>query len=457
MIKLVRFFLCLCLFASGLALADSAPPSMYTYSGSSTKYSSKDAACSAWFSTLNSDDQAYYGGGVKLVTGSSCVTNQNSGSVFITTVVGNCPAGTTLGTDGICHPLPPPPDTCSVGADFRAGISTYRGVVPSCYMHCAIVVKDVLSCANTPTVTYCNYMVSRLGGACSDDSTSESDVGASDADPRVNMPPLDTGTAGGKCPTGSVQGGVDSDGTTICIGTGSAPPAPAVAPPTVKSPPTTVTNADGSTTTTQTTTTTNSDGSATTVTNVTVTGSDGTSSTSQSSHTGNTPAGTAGTPTPSPDDAKYDLCKQNPMLSVCRNSSVSGSCEAIACDGDAIQCATLRAAAQIQCKQKQDSDELSASGSHSLGAAVVGGSDPLASTLPTVGNAAQVAMPSSLDSSGWLGGGAVFLDKSFTIQGHTITIPFSSALNYLLVLRYALMVVALLISFRILSGAIIRE
>jgi hypothetical protein len=125
--------------------------------------------------------------------------------------------------------------------------------------------------------------------------------------------------------------------------------------------------------------------------------------------------------------------------------------------GDAIQCATLRAAAAMQCKQAQDDVDLKASGSYALGAAVLSGNDPAASTLPSVKNASTVVMPTSLDQSGWLGGGSFFPDKTITVQGKTITIEFSKYGQYLLAFRYALMVVASLVSFKIVSGSVIRE
>lgn len=160
---------------------------------------------------------------------------------------------------------------------------------------------------------------------------------------------------------------------------------------------------------------------------------------------------------PGRSDQSQDLCTLHPELSVCRNSSVTGTCGEIACTGDAIQCAILRDQAARNCSDKADADEVKADPAATLGQQIASGNDPLQSTLPTPSNGSTVTMPSSLDTSGWLGAGACFPDKQFTLQGHVVTLSFTSACQPLLVFRYALMIVALLISFRMLSGVIFRE
>jgi hypothetical protein len=133
------------------------------------------------------------------------------------------------------------------------------------------------------------------------------------------------------------------------------------------------------------------------------------------------------------------------------------SCTEVTCDGDAIQCAILRQAAEENCKKAADDAAAAASGIGQLGQHVLDGSDPLGDELPKPGNGQQIDVPSSLDQSGWLGGGDCFADKTVSIQGREITIPFSKACTALIVLRYAIMMVAALVSFKMLSGAIIRE
>jgi hypothetical protein len=109
----------------------------------------------------------------------------------------------------------------------------------------------------------------------------------------------------------------------------------------------------------------------------------------------------------------------------------------------------------MECRDHIADVELRGSGLNALGTTLTSGADPLANTLPKPSNSTTVQAPSSLDNSGWLGGGSCFADKSFTVLGKTIVMPFSKTCNSLLVLRYALMVVAALVSFKIISGAVL--
>ena len=109
----------------------------------------------------------------------------------------------------------------------------------------------------------------------------------------------------------------------------------------------------------------------------------------------------------------------------------------------------------MQCKQVADETELKATGHFTLGTAAGAGNDPQKSAFPSLSNAAVIQAPSQVDTAGWLGGGACFSDKSITVMGKQIVLPFSNSCNALLILRYALMVVAALVSFKIISGAIL--
>lgn len=334
---------------------------------------------------------------------------------------------------------------------------------PKSYGGCVITPIELLVCRKEPTgTTYCMWMVKRTGEVFTGTEapgTSGNDKPDTPSLPPVKSPPVSappaTGGGSGSCPTGTVMAGTSADGVPICMGTGSAPKNEQPAPPKVESEKN-ETLPDGSTQNTKTVTTTNSDGSTTTNTTVTITKPDGTKSTSGTSSTSNNSAGTAGTADRDPADDKYDLCKTNPNLSICRESSVSGTCGQIACVGDAIQCATLRAAALMQCKQQADEDALKASPLAAKGQAAIDGTDT--STLPTPGKAAVVDLGGLGNAEqGWLGAGSAFNDVTFTVQGHSITVPLSKATGFLVGLRYALMVAALLVSFRILSGAILRD
>lgn len=246
-----------------------------------------------------------------------------------------------------------------------------------------------------------------------------------------------------KCPAGTVSGGIDNTGTPICIGNGTAPSTQDK----TTTPTATVTNPDGSTTATKTETRTNADGSNTTTTTTTTTKSDGSISTSTSSGTSATPSGVAG----KDDGDNKSFCQQNPNLTICKNSLVSGECEQTACDGDAIQCAILRQ------QRKEYCDSLKPDSLSELGNAVLNGADPLQGSLPSPANAQVIDVGTSLDASGWLGGGQCFQDKQISVQGHTVKLEFSKACDYLVALRYVIMVIGSLISFRMLSGVFTRE
>jgi hypothetical protein len=318
---------------------------------------------------------------------------------------------------------------------------------------CGIKLVDVTKCyLGTDEAQYCQYVGERSGDAVAPSAGSPAPLAEAPAEKeRTDVPPF-TGQPGSGCPKGTVQAGMGADGIPHCIGTGSAPKNPAPAPKTTTDTATT-TNEDGSTTTTTTTRQTNADGSTTTTVEKVTTSPSGTVTKEQTKDTTSTPSGAPGRET-NPQE-QQSFCKQNPTLAVCRDSSVSGSCEQTACTGDAIQCATLQAARAMECKARQDEADVKASALHQLGQAAATGNDPN-SGLPTPGNG-EVIQVGQLKAEGWLGGGSPLKDTTFTVQGKSITIPFSKASEYLLALRYALMVVASLISFRMLSGVILRD
>lgn len=388
----------------------------------------------------------------------------------------SCPYGGTRNTSNVCIGGTAPAPSCTAGKQVTVTYKTGTFVPPSDFKTdpalvppvngssdgtCEIKIVDVKGCVGkSDGFTYCTYVGEQSGNlkAPATGVPAPSGTGGTGApgptDTQVPVPPF-TGQPGGGCPKGTVQGGVGPDGVPMCMGTGSNPPMPPKTPSTTTKPPTTTTGADGSTTTTQETSQKNADGSTTTTTTTTTTAPDGTKTTSSNTVNSGTPSGGAGR-TDTADADKTNFCKQNPNLAVCRESSVSGTCGQTSCVGDAIQCATLRAAAEMSCKQKADDDALKASSLYSLGQAASGGNDPLASTLPTVQNASIVNVP-TMAASGWIGAGSAFRDVSFTVQGRTFAIPLEKWTGYLVGLRYALMVVAMLVSFRMLSGVILRD
>lgn len=342
---------------------------------------------------------------------------------------------------------------------------------PDHFGNCKVVPLEMLVCRKDAATgkTYCMWMVQRTGERWSGTEApgdGGSTVPEKPSEPPVASPPIKPPSPSAPdicktcvpCPKGTVQAGIGPDGVPMCVGTGTNPPPPPSPPPVKTTPPVTTTNPDGSTTTTTTTTQTNADGSTSTTTHVVTKAPDGSTTTSGGTVVSATPAGKAGHhDDPTGDADKNNFCKQNPTLAVCRDSTVSGTCGEISCTGDAVQCATLRAAAAMECKQRKEEDALKDSSLHSLGQAAAGGVDPQGDTLPAVKNAAVVQVPSMSGSHGWLGAGAVFKDVSFTVQGHTVSVPLSKWTSYLEAFRYALMVVASLVSFRLLSGSILRD
>jgi len=262
---------------------------------------------------------------------------------------------------------------------------------------------------------------------------------------KMNPEPSPTG----QCPQGSVGGMVD--GVLNCFGEGKNPTQPTKTPETTKE--TKTTDADGNQVKTNVKTTTNSDGSETKQTTVTTTKPDGTVETKSFTETTKAPTGDNG----KEDKPDTDFCKSNPSLTICKNSIAKAACGAVTCQGDAIQCELLQQQTAMRCSAEQEKKDLEASSLNALGKSVVAGNDPLASSLPSPSKATAIAVPNTLTTSGWLGGGQCFADKSFTLMGKVVSVPFSKACEALVVLRYALMVVASLVSFKILRGAFLSE
>lgn len=256
-------------------------------------------------------------------------------------------------------------------------------------------------------------------------------------------------SSNGDCPKGSVGGMVD--GVLTCFGEGVNPSTPAKTPTTTSE--TKTTDANGNEVKTSVKNSTNADGSETKQTTVTTVKPDGSVETKSFTETTKAPTGDNG----KEDKPETDFCKSNPSLTICKNSVAKGSCGAVTCQGDAIQCEMLIQQTALRCSAEQDKKDLESSPLNALGKAAASGSDPLSSSLPSPANATNISVPTSLTTSGWLGGGQCFADKSFTVMGKTIALPFGKACDGLVVLRYALMVMASLVSFKILRASFLSE
>ncbi len=92
------------------------------------------------------------------------------------------------------------------------------------------------------------------------------------------------------------------------------------------------------------------------------------------------------------------------------------------------------------------------------GKRLLNGDDPLRDRLPTVDNAREVDLSNiKVDASGWGGGGSCLQDRQFSVMGKTVVIPLSKLCEYLIILRYAIMLIASIVSFRMVSGSILKE
>jgi hypothetical protein len=196
----------------------------------------------------------------------------------------------------------------------------------------------------------------------------------------------------------------------------------------------------------------NGDGSTTTRTVETTTKPDGSKSTTTGTATGLAPGGKQG----QPDKPDSDFCKLHPELNMCRNSSVSGQCGQTSCMGDAIQCATLRAAAAMQCAQEKDVEAVKAMPVKALGDSVLSGSDPMKAQIDEAIKGQEVDLGgASLDQSGFLGGGGCLADKSFSVAGRTVTMSFSAVCERIQPLRAAVMGCAFIVAYLLVARSVL--
>lgn len=150
------------------------------------------------------------------------------------------------------------------------------------------------------------------------------------------------------------------------------------------------------------------------------------------------------------DKETKDMCEKNPSLNICKNSVVSGECANTTCEGDAITCAIIKLQRKNDCEVREDTPE------KVLGRLIAEDNDPLKANLPSPNNPQNIDFSQlNLSADGWGFGGACIQDKSISVMGKTVTIPFSSICDFLLALRAGIMLLAGLLSFKIVSGVIL--
>lgn len=413
--------------------------------------------------------------------GAHCVISFQDGSsevAYLLTRLG-CKFGDDMAYGATCPDDPPPcADTTNPFNRKFYYTGTPPMYTPEHYGNCKLAQNpELLSCAKDKTGTYCYWQFRQSGETWTGNEQAPlyggNGKGTADeslpvaTDTPATSPPLTNSAADPKicascvpCPKGSTQMGIDAAGVPLCVGSGTTPASSTPkTPTTTTSPDVTTKNDDGSTTTTSTKTQQNADGSTTTTVTRTITQPDGTKTVSVDGSTSKNTAGDQGKQD-TPDTDKTDFCKQNPGLSVCQNSTVAGTCGSITCTGDAIQCATLRATAAMQCQQKADVDALAKASYTATGNAVLSGADPVQADIDKnkAGTQVDVSNPgSAADESGFVGGGACIPDRTTTVMGKPVTIKFGYLCDKMSGLRAVILALAYLVFAYIVMGGIVSS
>ena len=197
---------------------------------------------------------------------------------------------------------------------------------------------------------------------------------------------------------------------------------------------------------TETTTTPGSGGGSTTVTTDEKATCIGSTCTTEKTTTTTGPDGVPVSNTETKSEAKDDYCKTNPRSPQCITSSFGGSCSAaFICDGDAVMCAITREQHIRNCKLFDDNTSAEAQ----LYGAEKNKTGSQTGSLP--GSETVAISSSSFDTSDAIGGGSSCIaDKSVTVAGSVISLPFSSVCGHLAMLGNILMAVSFLLAGRIL-------
>lgn len=193
------------------------------------------------------------------------------------------------------------------------------------------------------------------------------------------------------------------------------------------------------------TTTTEPGGGSTTVTSEGTSSCIGSQCSSTTTTTTTAPDGTSTSTTETKSESKDDFCKNNPRSPQCITSSFGGSCTAnFTCDGDAVMCAITREQHIRNCKLFDDMSSAEAQ----LYGSEKGKAGSQTGSLP--GSESIAISSSSFDTSDAIGGGTgCIADKSVTVVGFVVTIPFSSVCGHLAMLGNILLAVSFLLAGRI--------
>lgn len=133
------------------------------------------------------------------------------------------------------------------------------------------------------------------------------------------------------------------------------------------------------------------------------------------------------------------FCAENPNSIICKTSSFSGTCDAVACDGDAVQCAMAREQAKRMCELIDKVTPL----------ATIGIDATVAGDVPTghpgaLANVTSIGVPALSDTPIFGSSNACPSDVTLALRFGTVTIPFSSMCTSLGLLGMALKGIAYL-------------
>lgn len=172
-------------------------------------------------------------------------------------------------------------------------------------------------------------------------------------------------------------------------------------------------------------------------TTCTAAGSCSTSVTTVTSVNGGAPV----TSTKTIEESKGEFCVGNPAAKECgdgEGSSFGGSCESgFVCEGDAVQCAHAKETHLQNCKLNKDTPERQLYEASKGDDADFDNDD-----VVNVG-------PASFSQAPILGAASCISDKSITVMGSPVSLPFSRVCEYLAMLGNVLMAVGFLLSGRI--------
>lgn len=114
-------------------------------------------------------------------------------------------------------------------------------------------------------------------------------------------------------------------------------------------------------------------------------------------------------------EKQESFCTENPQSSLCKQSRFGGSCAATTCDGDAVMCAMAAEQYKRNC-ELFDSNPLSQAGEGAMTGQAVPAGHPGAA--PTTVNMTSSFQPGEVAA-------ACLVDKSVTVLGKTVAVPFS--------------------------------